>query len=145
MALYIISITGGFIFVHRTVSGPYCDCGLSLTLTVAAMASSGIIVGIILYYYLSGSFQAEKKSIREKALETARFLPENQRKILEFLVENSGEAMQKDAAEETRMDKVKVSRTLKKMEKRGIVSREENGMSKKMVLEDPFKELLSEE
>jgi len=145
LTVFIGLVSGGFLAVHSFVTGPYCNCGSSLLLTVIAMSVTGVIVGISIYYYLSGSFQAQRQDIREKALKTVRFLPKEQRKIMDYLIDGSGEALQKDIVEETDLGKVKVSRTLKKMEKRGLIEREENGMSKRVVVIDDFKDVLVEQ
>jgi|GEM_PF-1705228 len=142
LTVFIGLVSGGFLAVHNLVTGPYCNCGSSLLLTVIATSVTGVIVGISIYYYLSGSFQAQKKDIREKALKTVRFLPKEQRKIMNYLIDESGEALQKDIVEETDLGKVKVSRTLKKMKKRGLIEREENGMSKRVEVIDDFADLL---
>jgi len=142
LTVFIGLVSGGFLTVHSLVTRSYCDCSFSLLLTVTAMSITGVIVGISIYYYLSGSFQAQTKNIRENALKTVRFLPSEQRKIMNYLIDESGEALQKDIVEETDLGKVKVSRSLKKMEKRGIVKREENGMSKTVEVINDFRDVL---
>ena len=143
LTVFIGLVSGGFLVIHSFVTGPYCNCGSSLLLTVIAMSVTGVIVGISIYYYLSGSFQAQRQDIREKALKTVRFLPSEQRKIMDYLIDESGEALQKDIVEATDLGKVKISRTLKKMEKRGLIEREENGMSKKVEVIEEFRDILA--
>ncbi len=144
LTAFMILVTGGFLTVHSLVTGPYCDCGDSLLLTVVGMSLTGVIVGITIYYYLSGSFRTEKEDLREKALKTTRFLPEEQRSILNFLIDREGVSLQKEIVEGTDLGKVKVSRTLKKMEKRKIVEREENGMSKKVEVAGDLRDIMAE-
>ena len=144
LTFFIGLVSGGFLTVHSFVTGPNCNCGSSLLLTVIVMSVTGVIVGISIYYYLIGSFQAERKDIREKALKTVRFLPSEQRKIMKYLIDERGEALQKDIVEDTDLGKVKISRTLKKMEKRGLIEREENGMSKKVEVIEEFQDILAE-
>ena len=144
LTVFIGLVSGGFLAVHRFVTGPYCNCVSSLLLTVIAMSVTGVIVGISIYYYLSGSFKAQRQDIREKALKTVRFLPKEQREIMNYLIDERGEALQKDIVEETELGKVKVSRMLKKMETRGIIEREENGMSKKVDVVGDLRDILTE-
>lgn len=144
LTTFVIMVSGGFLTVHRLVTGPYCDCGLSLLLTVVAMSIAGVIVGITTYYYLHDTLKAKKHGLREKALKTTRFLPEDQRKILELIIDNGGEMLQKEIVENLDLGKVKVSRTLKKMEKRQIIERMSEGMTNNVKLVGDFKEILVE-
>jgi len=144
LSVFLGLVSGGFLVVHSFVTGPYCNCGSSLLLTVIAMSITGVIVGISIYYYLSGSFQAQRQGIRENALKTVRFLPKDQKKIMDYLIDESGEVLQKDVVEDTDLGKVKVSRTLKKMENRDIIEREENEISNKVEVIGEFKDILAE-
>jgi len=145
LTVFIVLVSGVFLAVHSFVTCPDCSCGPSLLLTVIAVSLTGVIVGISIYYYLSGSFQAERKDVQKKALKTVRFLPSDQQDIMNCLISESGEALQKDIVKDTDLGKVKVSRTLKKMEKRSLVCREENGMSKNVKLKGEFKDFLPED
>ena len=74
---------------------------------------------------------------------TERTIPSGQWSLI-TLPENFSPNDLKDIVEETDLGKVKVSRTLKKMEKRGLIEREENGMSKKVEVIEEFQDILAE-
>lgn len=61
------------------------------------------------------------------------------RKILEIIVNNKGETLQKDLYLETGFSKAKISRTLKELELRNIIQRKQYGSTKKIILSDWMK------
>ena len=72
-----------------------------------------------------------KKENYEKVLKT---LNEDQRKVLEKIIEEEGTIFQSDLVEKTKLSKVKVSRILDKLEGKGIVERKRHGMSNVVIL-----------
>lgn len=139
--IYIISSVVVFYFAHGLVSAPVCDCSVPLTWIVALISATGVIVGIVVYIYMKKTVIPERVST-EELQETTRFLPKNQREIVEAVIEEDGEISQSELPEETGLSKVKVSRKLKDLERQRIIRREENGMTKKVMLGEEFEELL---
>lgn len=105
------------------------------------MSTTGVIVGMAVYIYMKKSIIPESRS-PEEVRETVRFLPGDQRKIVEALIERDGEISQSELPDETGLSKVKVSRKLKDLERQKIIRREENGMTKNVVMEEKFQDLL---
>jgi uncharacterized membrane protein len=60
--------------------------------------------------------------------------------ILEVIVNNGGEMLQKDLYLETKFSKAKISRTLRELELRNIIQRKQYGSTKKIMLSDWMKE-----
>ena len=141
LLIYIVASSIIFYYVHGLVSAPVCNCSIPLTWIVALMSTTGVIVGIAVYVYMKKSIMPETVS-PEDVQETTRFLPKDQRKIVEAIIENEGEISQSELPEETELSKVKVSRKLKDLERQEIVRREENGMTNKVMLGEKFEELL---
>jgi uncharacterized membrane protein len=139
--VYIVSSVVVFYYVHGLVSAPVCDCSIPLTWIVALISSTGVIVGIAVYVYMKKTVIPERVS-SEEIRETTRFLPKDQRKIVETVVEEEGEISQSELPEKTGLSKVKISRKLKDLERQKILRREENGMTKKVMLGEEFEELL---
>ncbi|MFO7793704.1 MAG: winged helix-turn-helix transcriptional regulator [Candidatus Nanohaloarchaea archaeon] len=139
--VYILLSTAGFYYAHGLVSAPVCNCTLPLTWIVALMSTTGVIVGMAVYIYMKKSIIPESIS-PEEVRETIRFLPGDQRKIVEALIERGGEISQSELPDETGLSKVKVSRKLKDLERQKIIHREENGMTNKVVLEEKFEDIL---
>jgi uncharacterized membrane protein len=141
LLFYIIATTIVFYYVHGLVSAPVCNCSIPLTWIVALISTTGVIVGIAVYIYMKKSIMPESLS-PEDVQETTRFLPKDQRKIVEAVIENRGEISQSQLPEETGLSKVKISRKLKDLERQEIIRREENGMTNKVMLGEKFEDLL---
>ncbi|MFB6208248.1 MAG: helix-turn-helix transcriptional regulator [Candidatus Nanohaloarchaea archaeon] len=141
LLIYIVASSIAFYYVHGLVSAPVCNCSIPLTWIVALMSTTGVIVGIAVYIYMKKSIMPETIST-EDVQETVRFLPKDQRKIVEAIIQNEGEISQSELPEKTELSKVKVSRKLKDLERQQIVRREENGMTNKVKLGEKFEDLL---
>jgi len=61
------------------------------------------------------------------------------RRVLEILVDNGGEILQKDLYLETNFSKAKISRTLRELELRNMIERRQYGSTKKVVLSEWMK------
>jgi uncharacterized membrane protein len=139
--IYIVSSVVVFYLAHGLVSAPVCECSVPLTWIVALISATGVIVGIAVYIYMKKTVIPETVST-EELQETTRFLPKNQRRIVEAVIDEDGEISQSELPEETGLSKVKISRKLKNLERQKIIRREENGMTKKVMLGEEFEELL---
>lgn len=125
---------------------------------VLAMVISSFVAGISAIYLY---FEASKKPLmgperkaptvkhpvgpslrleESEAVATAlKVLRGPRRKILEIIVNNKGETLQKDLYLETGFSKAKVSRTLKELELRNIIQSKQYGSTKKITLTDWMK------
>ena len=139
--VYIVSSVIVFYYAHGLVSAPVCDCSIPLTWFVALISATGVIVGIAVYLYVKKTVIPERVS-PEEIRETTRFLPKDQRKIVETVIEEEGEIGQSELPEKTGLSKVKISRKLKDLERQKILRREENGITKEVMLGEEFEELL---
>jgi uncharacterized membrane protein len=125
---------------------------------VLAMVISSFVAGIsAIYLYFEASknplMRSERKaptvkhpvgpSLRLEESETVatalKVLRGPRRKILEIIVNNKGEILQKDLYLETGFSKAKVSRTLKELELRNIIQSKQYGSTKKITLSDWMK------
>ena len=61
-------------------------------------------------------------------------LTENERWVVDFLTEEGGKCWQSELVEKSQMTPSKISRTLTKMEARGMIERIRDGMGKRVVL-----------
>ncbi len=118
-----------------------CGCKLPLWVIIVSLSSLGLFVGLATYYILSNSFIKEKKEIEDNLLKFLDILDENNKKVLMCLIENKGELSQSKLTKILESNKVKISRIVARMEEKGIVKKEKNGMTNKLILNDELKEL----
>ncbi|MFP4116861.1 MAG: helix-turn-helix transcriptional regulator [Candidatus Aenigmatarchaeota archaeon] len=139
---FVIAVSFFYYYLHQNYMDPSaCACTLPINWILAILTSLGVLVGMATYYYLSGAFKEEKEELSEEARETLKFLGNDERKIVEELIDEDGAMQQSRIVKETGVDKVKVSRKLSKLEDRGIISKEDSGMSNLIRLKEPFVDL----
>lgn len=141
VVLYVLASSLAYYHIHSFISDPVCRCSIPMTWIVAMMSTTGVGVGVGVYIYMKKSLLPETVSPGELQ-ETVRFLPPDEREIVEAVLGSSGVISQSELPEQTGLDRVKVSRKLKELERQGIVEREENGMTNTVSLAEPFEELL---
>jgi len=129
------------IFLIQEQYGLSCSCKVSLPLVVGVLSSLGVFVGILTYYFLSSSFIKEKQEIYGNVMNTLNFLDGEERVIVRSLIEMGGESTQGNICNKTNLDPVKTHRRLLSLESKGILRKEKNGMSKKVILSDEYKRL----
>lgn len=79
--------------------------------------------------------QASAKTItRENYKKIMATLSSDEKSVLGRIIESQGSALQSDLVEKTKLNKVKVTRILDKLEVRGIIERRRRGMTNVVVL-----------
>lgn len=121
--------------------GSSCSCRVSVPTIIAILASLGVFVGIMTYYFLSKSFSKEKEKIIGNVEKTLDFLDQEEKSILSSIIENNGRIAQNTLSKKTGMDSVKLHRRISGLESKGIISKSRNGMTNEIILNDDFKEL----
>jgi len=139
---FVLSVSLVYYYIHENfMGGSSCSCSIPVYWVLASLSTIGILVGIFVYAYLEGSFRKERKELHSEVMDTLNFLKDDEKRIVEILIKSGGRVLQKDIVELSGFNKVKVSRCLSRLEDKSVVSRRENGMSKKVVLEEPFDEI----
>lgn len=116
-----------------------CDAKDKAIITIIIISLTGLFVGTLTSY-----FTAEKVENREKKNISLvyRFLEPDERKVVRYLVMHKGSAIQSKISRELNMSRVRVSRVLKVLEAKEIISKKENGMTNLVQLKPEFKMLL---
>ncbi|MFP4195968.1 MAG: helix-turn-helix transcriptional regulator [Candidatus Woesearchaeota archaeon] len=146
--LLSVAILIGFIFVVSLAIyfindnyGLACSCKVTLPIIIAVLTSLGVFVGILTYYFLSKSYSKEKQQILGNIEHTLDFLEHDNKVIVLALIRDGGEITQSNLADVTGINAVKLHRKLANLESKGVVRKEKNGMTNKVILNDSFKEL----
>ncbi|MFW5865625.1 MAG: helix-turn-helix transcriptional regulator [Nanoarchaeota archaeon] len=146
--LLSVAILIGFIFVVSLAIyfindnyGLACSCKVTLPIIIAVLTSLGVFVGILTYYFLSKSYSKEKQQILGRVEHTLNFLEQDDKVIVSALIKDRGEITQSNLANVTGISPVKLHRKLSGLESKGVVRKEKNGMTNKVILDDSFKEL----
>lgn len=139
---FVGSVNFAFLYIHENfLITDDCTCAIPVSWILAILTSVGIIIGMITFYYLSKTFKDKENTFDEKIKDTLIFLDNTERKILECIIENGGEKHQNKIVQDTDIDKVKVSRKVNNLVQKDIVSKEKNGMTNLIRINEPYREL----
>jgi len=137
--IFVISFTT---FYTTENFSSVCGCKLPIWVIIVSISSLGLFVGSLTYYLLSKNYMSEKKRIEKDFLKILNILDENDKKVIEALIEKKGEASQSYLGKALGLNKVKISRIIAKMENKGIIKKEKIGMTNKVILNEELKEIL---
>lgn len=136
--VFVVSFTT-FYSVENFQAG--CGCQLPVWVVIIAIASFGLFTGSILYYVVNKNIIKEKKNIKDAIYRLLDFLENDEKRVMKFIIENSGKMHQSKIAKELKIDKVKVSRILNQLESKKFVSREKNGMTNIVYVDEEIRKL----
>lgn len=146
--ILIFGILTFFIFIISFVTfyttenfSSVCGCKLPLWVIIVSISSLGLFVGLITYYILNDNIIKEKKEIEKNLIKFLDILEPNDKKILTTIIENKGEMNQNSLSKSLKINKVKMSRIISRMEDKGILIKEKNGMTNKLFLNEELKNL----
>jgi len=146
--ILVIGIITGFIFITSFTAfyttenfSSVCGCKLPLWVIVISLASLGVFVGTFTYYILTKNYINDKKKINKAIYKTLDFLENDEKVLVKNLIENNGKIHQSNLKDLTGFDKVKISRIIQCLEKKGILKKEKSGMTNLIILDTSLAEI----
>jgi uncharacterized membrane protein len=135
---FILAVSAASLYVQaHLLSGTACDCQFPIELLVPLLSSAGVLVGSMVYYFMTAQSKIKKDMAPLLALVDA-----DQKRVLEELAKAGGSAPQSKLVEKAGMNKVKVSRVVAELEARGVIKKTSSGVTNKVELEDKLKKIL---
>ncbi len=122
------------------VGGSACSCTLPIPVLIPTFSSLGVFVGSFVYYLMSSRLKETERQSTLDARKLLELLQNDERKILEKIVENKGEILQSKLSR--KFGKVKTYRTLGGLRKRGIITKDKHGKTNKISLTGDFRDIL---
>jgi uncharacterized membrane protein len=123
LTVFIMAVALSSLYVQMQVeAGNVCGCAIPLYLFVPLLGSIGLFIGVLAYYLLSPRF--ERPAVDKSQL--LAFLGKDEAIVMKALLDHKGEVPQAEIVRRTGLPKVKVFRILSSLQKRGIVSKEQN-------------------
>jgi uncharacterized membrane protein len=140
----VLSILLGFVFILSITTiyvsdaiqnNNACGCVIPIPYMILILASLGLFVGFFSAYLL---LQREE-STHEQVRETLRFLPTEERKVVQVL--SKGDLRQAELEKVTGLHKVKLHRTIRKLKEKDIVEKKRSGKINTISLKEDLKGL----
>ena len=138
--VFILSFTA---FYTKENFYSVCGCSLPIWAIIISIASFGLFVGLLIYYLLNKSFLRERKVAKKSLHKILTLFEDDEKRVLEFIINNSGKIYQSKISKELNLDKVRLSRIINHFEKKSILKKEKQGMTNLITLQDDFKEIFT--
>ncbi|MFH0906436.1 MAG: hypothetical protein V1824_03810 [archaeon] len=106
------------------------------------MAFIGLIVGILVYKIMNSQIDQKENSLAKNTKIILKLLSQDQRKVIECLIENKGAVRQYEIGYLPDMNKLKAHRILRALEKDNIVEIKKLGKTNKVILNKDIYEIL---
>jgi hypothetical protein len=148
-SLIVIILLSGFIFAvsfstlyaqTHIIEGTACSCTLPIPVLIPTFASLGLLIGSILYYFMSPKIEENKEKKIQLIFSLVEMLNPEEKEIIKKLLENKGEILQSKLSRS--FGKVKTFRVLENLRKRGIIEKEPYGKTNVIKLGEKFKNIL---
>ena len=148
-SLIAIILLSGFIFAvsfstlyaqTHIIEGTACSCTLPIPVLIPTFASLGLLIGSILYYFMSPKIEENKEKKIQLIFSLVEMLNPEEKEIIKKLLENKGEILQSKLSRS--FGKVKTFRVLENLRKRGIIEKEPYGKTNVIKLGEKFKNIL---
>jgi len=108
------------------------------------VAFIGLLIGTLVYYIMSDKVIQQKQSLKKNTKIILNFLTDQERKVIETLLENNGKVQQYELSHLPNLNKLKTHRILVNLEQKGIIKKEKLGKINKIVLNKELYEVLKE-
>jgi len=112
-----------------------CEKRNEVSLVLVLLSLFAMFIGSLTYYFISEKYEKKIVKIHKDVSLTLRFLEGEERAIMNALITNNGELTQSEIAKKTGLSRVKISRILKSLEQRKIVTKTPKGMTNKVILD----------
>jgi len=138
---FIFAVSFGTLYVQTHISdGTVCSCTLPIPLLIPTFSSLGVFVGSLVYYLMFARIKETEKRSTQDARNLLDMLQNDEKKMIEKIVENNGEITQSKLS--SVFGKVKTFRLLETLRKRNVIVKEKYGKTNMIKLNNNFKEIL---
>jgi len=87
----------------------------------------GIVIGALVFFFMTSRLEKKEKSLKNNTEVLLRFLNQDERKLVNALVENNGKVLQAEITRLPEMSKVKSHRIVQRLIDRGVIEKESLG------------------
>lgn len=149
----IIGIIAGFALIvfysitylnNKVLCDLDCRIQNETSLIVVLLSLFGMFIGSLTYYFISEKYEKKIVKIHRDAGVILKFLDKEEKLIINSLLKHKGKTTQSDISKDTNLSRVKIFRSLRKLENRGIIIKMPYGMTNIIEIEKELKDLLIE-
>jgi uncharacterized membrane protein len=122
------------------------DCKIQNQVSIALILLSlfGMFIGSLTYYFISEKYEKKITKMQKDASLTLKFLEREEKAIMTSILNHKGKTTQSEIARDTGLSRVKIFRSLKKLEEKDIIRKKPHGMTNSIELEEELRKVLVE-
>jgi uncharacterized membrane protein len=122
------------------------DCRIQNEVSIVLVLVSlfGMFIGSLTYYFISEKYEKKITKMQKDASLTLKFLDGEEKSIMNSILNHKGKITQSEIAKDTGLSRVRIFRSLKKLEEKDIIRKKPNGMTNIIELEEELKKILIE-
>lgn len=117
-----------------------CQWNVSVYDIIPILVALAFFIGAGVYYLMLGKVESKDESLKKNTVTILNLLNEDERKIIDLLVEGNGKALQSNLTRLPGMNKLKSHRTVKRLQLRGVVEIQRYGKTNIVILNKEIKE-----
>jgi hypothetical protein len=142
LASFVFCVSFATFYVQIEIErGNVCGCTIPIPMFIPMFSSLGILVGSGVYYFLFPKLEKRKASVEVFWKHFLSLLDEDERYVVEKLLNNGGEVLQSIISRE--LGKVKTFRIVERLEKKGLIEKERYGKTYIIKLGKGLKEFIA--
>lgn len=135
---FILAVSAASMYAQSQIlGGTACGCQFPIEILIPLFASTGVLVGSLVYYFMSSHLRAKKDFSAVLSL-----VEYDERAIIQELMKAGGGMPQSRLVASTGMSKVKVSRVLSDLEAKGVIKKKASGVTNDVELSEKLKKSL---
>lgn len=113
-----------------------------LTGLVPVFILAGIIIGAVLFFFMSSKIESQKKDMKKITETLVQFLNKEEKTIVQKLLENQGKVFQSEISRIEGIGKLKSHRIMQRLSDRGVIEIEKHGKTNIIKLSKNIREVL---
>ncbi|MBN1275627.1 hypothetical protein JXA12_05045 [Candidatus Woesearchaeota archaeon] len=119
-----------------------CELKNQVIVLIILLSLFGMFVGSLTYYFIADKYERRITMIHKDATATTRFLEGEEKALIEALLRRKGVATQSELAKDAGIARVNASRTVAKLARKGVITKNKNGMTNTIRLCEELREAL---
>jgi hypothetical protein len=146
----IIALVTGFIAIlffrllylnNNVLCSLDCKSRNEVLISIVLLCLVGMFVGSLTYYFISDKYEKHINKLKDELKFVYDFMDHEQRIIFKKIIENDGNIKQSQLPKITGLNRLQVSREIKRLVSRGILIKKESGMTNEISLKPEIKKL----
>ena len=142
--IFIVFLNFLSIYIEKNyVASPTCRTFIPLSFLINLLITVALFSGTAVTLFFVKRSEHRKKIVYKDALSTLRFLNNDEREVVKFIINQGSSTTQSKIVKNVGLSRVKVSRILSHLESKQIIIRKEYGNTNQVELSKDLKDLFT--